>query len=244
MTRLLTSLLALLAASTAPAGEPQLFSSGERRASLIELFTSEGCSSCPPAENWLGQLESEPDLWREFVPVAFHVDYWDYLGWPDRFAHPDFSQRQRRYAREGGVSTVYTPGVFVDGMEWTAWRRLDRPTAAAAAPGSLAVEVRDSVASVAFTANDETGPLTAHLALLGLGLETRVRAGENRGRILSHDFVVLGIATVELQALGHRHAAELDLPATDVAAERYAIATWVTQPQRQRPLQATGGMLR
>ena len=60
------------------------FESGVTRTTLLELFTSEGCSSCPPAEKWLSQLKSNPDLWKKIVPIAFHVDYWDHLGWRDR----------------------------------------------------------------------------------------------------------------------------------------------------------------
>ncbi|MCB1738986.1 MAG: DUF1223 domain-containing protein, partial [Gammaproteobacteria bacterium] len=97
--------------------------SGPRQVALLELFTSEGCSSCPPADRWLSGLIDDPRLWRELVPVAFHVDYWDYLGWPDRFASREFSRRQRDHARSGGLSQVYTPGVVLNGAEWRGWHR-------------------------------------------------------------------------------------------------------------------------
>src|SRR5437899_10682781 len=74
------------------------FQSSEKQTALLELFTSEGCSSCPPAEAWLSRLQDSTGLWRDVVPVAFHVDYWDYLGWRDRWAAKDFSERQRAYA--------------------------------------------------------------------------------------------------------------------------------------------------
>ena len=64
--------------------EPLVFESGEARTMLVELFTSEGCSSCPPADAWISQLKESPDLWKKIVPVAFHVDYWNNLGWRDR----------------------------------------------------------------------------------------------------------------------------------------------------------------
>src|SRR4029077_9083235 len=76
-----------LAAGYIFASEPKTFESGDTQSSLIELFTSEGCSSCPPAEKWLSALKSSSDLWKKAVPVAFHVDYWDHLGWRDRFAN-------------------------------------------------------------------------------------------------------------------------------------------------------------
>ena len=75
------------------AAEPRRFTSGSNQVHLIELFSSEGCSSCPPAEQWLGGLREAPGLWRDFVPVAFHVDYWDRLGWRDRFSSPSYSER-------------------------------------------------------------------------------------------------------------------------------------------------------
>ena len=107
--------------ATSFASEPQTFESGDTQSSLIELFTSEGCSSCPPAEKWLSALKSSPDLWKKTVPVAFHVDYWDHLGWRDRFAKPEFTSRQQRYAAAWGGDSVYTPGFVVNGKEWRGW---------------------------------------------------------------------------------------------------------------------------
>src|ERR1700676_1589940 len=94
------------------------FESKPARTHLLELFTSEGCSSCPPAEAWLGKLKSDDRLWKDFVPIAFHVDYWDGLGWKDRFAQPEWTRRQNSYAVRWGGSSVYTPGFVLDGREW------------------------------------------------------------------------------------------------------------------------------
>src|SRR6476659_1367183 len=110
-----------LAAGYIFASEPKTFESGDTQSSLIELFTSEGCSSCPPAEKWLSALKSSSDLWKKAVPVAFHVDYWDHLGWRDRFAKPEFTSRQQRYAAAWGGDSVYTPGFVVNGKEWRGW---------------------------------------------------------------------------------------------------------------------------
>ncbi len=79
--------LVLLGGSQASADTLHL-ASGDTRVNLLELYTSEGCSSCPPADRWLSGLRQDPRLWRQLVPVAFHVDYWDGIGWPDRFASP------------------------------------------------------------------------------------------------------------------------------------------------------------
>src|SRR5437867_10582189 len=80
------------------AAAPISFQSQQNRTALLELYTSEGCSSCPPAEAWLSKLKDAPGLWRDFVPIAFHVDYWDSLGWKDPFAIKAYSERQRDYA--------------------------------------------------------------------------------------------------------------------------------------------------
>lgn len=218
--------------------------SKDARTPLVELFTSEGCSSCPPAERWMNQLASEPGLWRDYVPLALHVDYWDYIGWPDRFAERKFSDRQRRYAREGGVDTVYTPGMFVDGRAWNGWRRETAPSASRAAAGVLLLDVDGRQVSLAYRpiASDPEH-LIAHVALLGFGLQSDVMAGENRGRTLNHEFVVLGLEATSLDGTGARLAATLALPETDVVAERLAVAAWVSSADAQRPLQSVGGFL-
>ena len=98
-----------LAAFAGLRAEPARFTSGPAQTALIELFSSEGCSSCPPAERWLGSLRTEPGLWRGFVPVAFHVDYWNRLGWPDRFSTREFTAREYDYAAAWHSDSVYTP---------------------------------------------------------------------------------------------------------------------------------------
>src|SRR4051812_20605432 len=114
----LFSVIAVCTAVSISAAAEQRFTSGSNRVSLIELYTSEGCSSCPPAERWLGSLRDAPGLWRDFVPVALHVNYWDRLGWPDRFATREFTQREYAYAAKWDGSSVYTPCVVRDGAEW------------------------------------------------------------------------------------------------------------------------------
>jgi hypothetical protein len=90
------------------------FESGPRKTRLLELFTSEGCSSCPPAETWLSTLKDERGLWRDFVPLAFHVDYWDRLGWRDPFAAKAWTQRQYAHSTRWKSGSVYTPGFVLD----------------------------------------------------------------------------------------------------------------------------------
>ena len=114
---LLLCLAMQLTAASLFAQDIVLKSSGAR-SSLVELYSSEGCSSCPPAEEWTNQLKAVPGLWKDTFPVVFHVDYWDGLGWPDRFARAEFTQRQRDYAARLNQDSVYTPEFVVNGLEW------------------------------------------------------------------------------------------------------------------------------
>jgi len=84
-----------------------------RSAVVVELFTSQGCSSCPPADDFFAALAGDPNV----IPLALHVDYWDYIGWADKFADPVFTERQKAYAREEGSRMVYTPQLIVGGLD-------------------------------------------------------------------------------------------------------------------------------
>jgi hypothetical protein len=211
---------------------------------LIELFTSEGCSSCPPADRWLSSLKSDAGLWTDFVPVAFHVDYWDAIGWPDRFADPQFGQRQRRYHSESVVRGVYTPGVIAGGQEWHGWRRGGLPPVSGAG-GLLTAELRAGDLHVRYTAA-QAGTFDAkyqvHAAWLGMGQQSEVRAGENRGKQLINDFVVLDLVELPLGAADGKAVTRFNAAAR-AAAEVKALAVWVSIAGRQSPLQATGGWL-
>ena len=212
------------------------------RVTLIELFTSEGCSSCPPAEKWLNGIEARSDLWSRVVPVAFHVDYWDYIGWPDRFAARAHSLRQRTYREVGRTRGVYTPGFVVGGREWRGWFRdptLDLPSDVDV--GSISVNVRDGRFEASFEpAVDVPESLDLHVARLGFDLVTAVRAGENHGRTLEHGFVVLGWSRHRMSSGGPGYEASGVLPEASSPAPREAVAVWVSVPGDPFPIQAAG----
>lgn len=242
----LTLHLLMMAALAMPAAaefDNRTFASGPGRTQLIELYTSEGCSSCPPADRWLSTLEDQEGLWRDFVPIALHVDYWDYIGWQDRFASRQFSDRQRRYAAEGGVRVVYTPGVFRDGREWRGWRGASPERVANARVGTLTLDTDGRGYSVRFEPAPGVSADTVHVALLGMGLQTEVRAGENRGRTLAHDFVVLALQARDLDARDDALVVSGVLPRATATAGRLAVAAWVSADPRQAPVQAVGGFL-
>lgn len=220
------------------------FSSGVEQVSLLELYTSEGCSSCPPADRWLSSLKSESGLWKNFVPVALHVDYWNYIGWDDRFSSEAFSRRQRNYIDQGAARVVYTPGMFLDGEEWLDWRRGQIPGQKREDVGDLNVQIRGNSLAIRF--DPIAGgfeDLDVVVAVLGVGLETEVRAGENKGQTLLHDFVALDVQKIRMQKLGGGFEADLFLPKIDHDARELGFAAWVAESDYLAPIQSVGGLL-
>jgi hypothetical protein len=231
-------LLAMMAAISAQGGE-LVFESKPLRTHLIELYTSEGCSSCMPAEAWVSGLKNQSQLWQDFVPVAFHVDYWDHLGWRDPFASKIWTERQADYSVLWKGESVYTPAFALDGKEWH-YGAL--PAAATETPGVLKLSVNgDRVAAVFKPSTGGAGRYDIHVARLGFSATADVTAGENSGRKLIHDFVVLGLTNETMKS----GAKELRLPApiTSTAEPRTAVAAWVTLAGKIEPIQAVGGWL-
>ena len=231
-------LVFVLGAATAQGG--LVFESKPTRTHLLELFTSEGCSSCLPAEGWLSNLKNEPRLWQDFVPIAFHVDYWDHLGWRDPFASKLWTERQADYSARWKIETVYTPAFVLDGL---AWRNAAIPPAATETPGVLKIAINGEHVTAVFEPATSAGrPYEIHVARLGFALGADVTAGENHGRKLVHDFVVLGLTNERMKS-GMK---ELRLPAElpkQGADSRGAIAAWVTPAGQIEPIQAVGGWL-
>ena len=231
-------------------GELMFQSRDGHHTSLIELYTSEGCSSCPPADDWLNRLISSPRLWTDIVPVAFHVDYWDKLGWPDGFASPVATTRQRAYARNWGSSnSLYTPGFVLDGREWKQWSSFDvRNKLPIGGTGRLTAIVHDQTKTVTVdyqTSNRATAAHLVSVALLGCDLSSNVKAGENRGRHLRHDFVVLAFETKLLPPADTTTSfvwSEAQFIGSN-AQRRLALAVWVEEVGRGVVEQATGGWL-
>jgi len=243
MQKIIVRLAGLAGLALTDTANAERFSSGPHAVALIELYTSEGCSSCPPADRWLSSLATHDGLWSAFVPVAYHVDYWNYLGWTDRFARSEFSERQRRAVAAGAARSVYTPGMFVDGGEYLEWRRGRTPTTSRSNAGVLDVEVDDNRAIVDYR-GEPSDRLTITVALLGSGLESLVRGGENRGRTLKQDFVVLGLTERRVTTNGESTRSVVALPKTGMSAAQYAIAVRVSEADSYEPLQATGGPIR
>lgn len=192
--------LTLTVAMDAIADCPQ--ASGPQRVALIELFTSEGCNSCPPADFWMSRIAVENRDPLRLVPLAFHVDYWDYLGWKDRFAQAAFTQRQHLQAQRNRARMVYTPQFLLNGRDLrraNADSRLSERLSAiqAQTPGAtidLSQRPGEGHTFITMTASARVAStpttLQGFIALTQDNLVTHVRTGENAGRQLKHDAVV------------------------------------------------------
>jgi hypothetical protein len=169
---------------------------------VVELFTSEGCSSCPPADDVLARLAGRPGVFA----LSFHVDYWDELGWPDRFSSADSTARQRAYARSLGARGLYTPQLVVEGTDAFVGSDAGRAEASVArALGTaqrvrLVLQVHATVtdATVQYEAQGAPAGAVLDLALVERSVTTEVRAGENAGRTLHHANVVRAFASSRL----------------------------------------------
>jgi hypothetical protein len=165
---------------------------------LVELFTSEGCSSCPPADASLaGLARTQPVDGVELIALGFHVTYWDYLGWKDPYAAPEHSARQRRYALDGDDNRIYTPQMVVDGARSFVGNdeeaRLQAAAAAKQPKVPLRLTTRVEGSAVIVTVTMDTAPakgLELWAALAEDGLSSEVKRGENAGRTLAHAAVV------------------------------------------------------
>lgn len=236
-----------LLASISVSAAPMQFQSSERQVALVELYTSEGCSSCPPAESWLSGLKEAPGLWRDFVPVAFHVDYWNYLGWRDQWSNKLYSDRQHDYAGVWGAENIYTPEFVLNGKEWRDWRGLRSvPGLSGDKGGILSVTSGDANhwdVSFAPSARGTAG-YEVNAALLLSVVGSDVKAGENAGRHLKHDFVVIKLVTQPLILKNGGFEGAFVVPTGEKRLEgRLALAVWTSRSGRPEPVQAVGGWL-
>ena len=159
--------------------------SGARVPVVVELYTSEGCNSCPPADRWLSTLKDKPGV----LAAAFHVDYWDRLGWKDRFASARYTERQASQQAAAGARYSYTPQVVVNGRDWRRWP--DLPAPGTHAPVRLSMQrVGEQVELQVQPVGDTQQRFSLWWVALEDGHASDVKAGENTGVTLRHDHVV------------------------------------------------------
>lgn len=247
MTRRIKAMLALVLLSPTVSWAACDVQSGPRTTALVELYTSEGCSSCPPADKRLSQFPSRDYDLAHAVPISLHVDYWDELGWKEPFAQPEFSARQSWLVHANGHKTVFTPHFFVSGTEVRDWRadlgnELKRVNAEAAGADiqlhSEASGQRAFVVSASARAPASADPLALFIAVTEDKLTSNVSAGENRGVTLSHDHVVRQwIGPIALSS-GHVDVRQAVAPRTNWNPANLGIVGFVQDMKTGHVLQA------
>lgn len=206
--------VAYMSASSGLAGECAA-KSGERRVALLELYTSEGCNSCPPADKWVSKLPSKGLTSDRIVPLAFHVDYWNYLGWRDAFSQTKFTERQRQTAQINRSGFIYTPQLVLNGRDYRRgflWddtsgniKEINQQKPLADISLTLSMPTTDQLhvsGGIVISGAVERQDALVYIALYENNLSNDVRAGENNGRTLHHDFVVrelVGPITMDAQ---------------------------------------------
>lgn len=219
--------------------------SGPNTAALIELYTSEGCSSCPPADRQLRQLRETLAPGAEAVPIALHVSYWDYIGWKDPYAQSGFDQRQSWLGHANGQRTIYTPEFFVGGAELRSWRSglRERVRQLNATPALADIHLQAGIAPDGKLALDAAAKTreeaaTLYLALAENGLVSNVTRGENGGATLQHDHVVRAwIGPIRFNSGTVRVQREIALPAAWKRTQLSVIA-FVQDARNGKVLQA------
>lgn len=186
---------------------------------VLELFTSQGCSSCPSADRYLLELGEKADA-ENLVPLAYHVDYWNYIGWEDPYSQPQFTQRQRTYARAWKSGRVYTPQLVINGRTHVVGSNrsgVQQEIAAARKRTPRAwveTEVAGDTVTVTAKTDGKVGRLDVMLAVYETDLATPVKSGENSGRTLKEGYIVRRLTKLGAVESKGRTTHELDLDPT------------------------------
>lgn len=236
---LLTSLISL----SAYAGDPIVISSNNTQTAVVELYTSEGCSSCPSADRWLSSLIEAPKDELDVLALAFHVDYWDYLGWKDRFSSADYTRRQRQLGANNLQRTIYTPEFFVNGMEARGTNNILEKIQQAnqqQAPLDLKLTISRDEAELVLELHspgdrDTIGQIHHRYLVYENDLSTEVKRGENSGATLQHQQVVRYMSPAQNLRQENQHRIPID---PDWNPQKIGIAILVTSPGDKHYMQA------
>ena len=236
-------LLSFLFSLSVYASETITVKSKSSKTAVVELYTSEGCSSCPPADRWLEALIETASGDLDVLALAFHVDYWDYIGWKDRFASPRFTSRQRQLGANNKQSSIYTPEFFVGGREARGTNRiLDKIGQTNAMRSEVDLEL-----SVARNGNGltlglmpssdkhDTNGLHYRYFVYEKNLVSDVTSGENSGEILKHQHVVRYMSPARKLNPSNSHIISID---PEWKLEDIGVAALVTTPGNLDYLQA------
>ena len=260
MRLMLATAIAVIIVSPLPAAAACSAASPAHTLALTELYTSEGCDSCPPADRWMSGLPARGLGADKVVPLSLHVDYWDYIGWKDVFAQPQFTERQRQISRWSGSSFVYTPQVMVQGRDFRGWRsgeferqvtsvnaqpaRADIGLGLDVAEGGVSVVANAAVKAALGAAGNAAkrapgARLQLFVALTQSRIASPVKAGENRGVTLKHDYVVREwLGPVALGADGKARLEKIIMPPKGAPTNDFGLVAFVQDAASGEILQA------
>ena len=234
------------------AGDGQIsMTSSEYRTPVVELYTSEGCSSCPSADDWLRQLGESLDQDFNAVPLAFHVDYWNYLGWTDPYSKPSFTERQREVAANNRQRSLYTPEFLVDGQEarrgggiiQSIYHANSQKAKVTIVVNAVSHDLNQISTRIEVDNQSELGNADAYIAVYENGITRKIGGGENHGKTLKHDFVVRHwSAPIAIRRGANNAAVDLEIPA-DWKRPNLGLAVLVLDRDSGETLQAVNGSL-
>ena len=210
------------------------------RPAVVELFTSQGCSSCPPADALLGELVRRGNV----VALSYHVDYWDHLGWKDPFASAAATDRQRTYVRHLGLSSLYTPQMVVDGAIDVVGSDRHAVLTALAGPRQgpdIRVSLENGTVKVSVAAGKAVPASDVVLVAYAEEAETKVKRGENAGRSLKEYGIVRAVYPLGNWTGG---ATSYTFDMTKVEGDATAVAVLVQEPGQGRVLGAATAKIR
>jgi hypothetical protein len=217
--------------------------SGTSQSTVVELYTSQGCSSCPPADKWFAALTAVPKQKLNILTLAFHVDYWDYIGWKDRFADPKHTSRQRQLGINNRQRSIYTPEFFVDGEEAHGTRNVlskIRQKISKKSPIHLKLSVSKNQHSLMVelettATGAEINDLKHRYFVYENRLSSNIKRGENAGKVLNHVQVVRYMSASFKSVENDRHSIKIN---PDWQLNNIGIAALVTTAASEQYIQA------
>lgn len=220
--------------------------SGPAHVQFIELYSSESCSSCPPADKWISNFKNAAGLWKTFVPIVFHVDYWNHLGWKDNLSSKEMTKRQIDLSRLWSRPSVYTPAVVADGKEWSKWRDskdYKLPEFEGTNSGILLtiLQEKDDTYTIKVEGTQKNEKYIISIAELGMGLISKITSGENSGETFEHNFVVLSLGSKQLSNI--KMEVNFKIPKNNRKVSRSALVAWIEKNNIPVALQTTGNYL-
>lgn len=222
-----------------------IFESKENKVNIIELYTSEGCSSCPRADEWLSKLKANEKVFTEFIPMAFHITYWDFIGWKDSFADKMYDSRQRYYANKVWKNnSVYTPQFIINSKEYKRWFKTKSfPIFKKEYGGKLKVNYDKNILKINYQNKKiKDKKIYLNMAILGFDYKINIKKGENKYKTLEHDFVVIKHIQKFAKIENNKLNVNINNFFNKEDNRQYALVVWLSSYDSEI-LQATGGYI-